>query len=246
MKRSKVMSVVRNIVLLGLLSFSMTAMADSIVVDVSTVAQLAPAGHPIGSVKMTDTKYGLLIEPHLSELSPGVHGFHLHETPLCDNYGLAARGHYDPDNTGKHLGPYDDTGHLGDLPALTADNKGQANLVILAPRLTVNQVYGRALMVHLGGDNYSDIPEKMGGGEDRVACGIIKGVPKVVKTVAAQPKPVPAVTPAPALATQSNNDTLDDIPDLKEDPSLSAPVKNDAELEQIDNRLRRLFDKRNQ
>ncbi len=28
-------------------------------------------------------------------------------------------------------------------------------------------------MIHAGGDNYSDTPEKLGGGGARVACGVI-------------------------------------------------------------------------
>jgi len=29
-------------------------------------------------------------------------------------------------------------------------------------------------MVHVGGDNYSDNPEALGGGGARMACGVIK------------------------------------------------------------------------
>jgi Cu-Zn family superoxide dismutase len=29
-------------------------------------------------------------------------------------------------------------------------------------------------MIHSGGDNYSDVPEKLGGGGGRIACGVIK------------------------------------------------------------------------
>lgn len=162
----------RYLLLLGLLGWSYAAVAAT-TVKLSTVAQLAPAGHSIGTVTLTDTEYGLLIEPDVTGLTPGVHGFHIHETPSCDNYGLAAAGHYDPDNTEKHLGPYNNAGHLGDLPALTADSDGKASLAIMAPRLTVEKISKRAMIIHLGGDNYSDKPEKMGGGGDRVACGVI-------------------------------------------------------------------------
>ena len=33
---------------------------------------------------------------------------------------------------------------------------------------------GRALMIHANGDNYSDIPKKLGGGGARVACGVVQ------------------------------------------------------------------------
>jgi Cu-Zn family superoxide dismutase len=128
----------------------------------------------IGYIEAFDTKYGLLLKPKLQDLPPGLHGFHIHEFPNCTNSGQAAGGHYDPKHTSKHLGPYDINGHMGDLPALNVDNKGEATLPILAPHLTVAQIKGRALIIHEGPDNYSDMPQKLGGGGNRIACGIIK------------------------------------------------------------------------
>lgn len=55
---------------------------------------------------------------------------------------------------------------------MTAD--GIANYPVLAPRLkTLSQIKGRALMIHAGADNHSDMPKPLGGGGDRVACGVI-------------------------------------------------------------------------
>lgn len=131
------------------------------------------SGKSLGEVRAEDSKYGLLITPNLTNLPPGVHGFHLHEKPYCNNDGMGAGGHLDPKKTNKHLGPYNDKGHLGDLPALFVDSNGNANTPVLAPKLTLNQIKNRALMIHAGGDNYSDNPP-MGGGGTRIACGIIK------------------------------------------------------------------------
>ncbi|MBK8892516.1 MAG: superoxide dismutase family protein [Propionivibrio sp.] len=64
-------------------------------------------------------------------------------------------------------------GHLGDLPALYVDANGAANGSVLAPRLKMADIKGRALMVHAGGDNHSDHPAALGGGGARVACGVI-------------------------------------------------------------------------
>jgi len=106
-------------------------------------------------------------------LPAGVHGFHIHEMPSCADHAMAASGHLDPKKTGAHKGPYQD-GHLGDLPVLIADKNGEATLPVLAPRLTEDLIKGHSLMVHAGGDNYSDKPEKLGGGGARLACGVIK------------------------------------------------------------------------
>ena len=138
-------------------------------------------GEEIGTVTTEDTEYGLLLTPDLTNIPPGIHGFHLHENPSCDTEikdgevtpGLAAGGHYDPENTGSHEGPYGD-GHLGDLPPLIADEEGVANLPVLAPRLTQSDLAGHSLMVHSQGDNYSDQPEKLGGGGGRIACGVVE------------------------------------------------------------------------
>ena len=138
-------------------------------------------GAPMGKVKVSENPHGVLFTPNLSGLTPGIHGFHIHENPDCGPAekdgkmvpGLAAGGHYDPANTGKHLGPYEE-GHLGDLPALYADADGRSTTPVLAPRLKIQDLAGRSLMIHAGGDNYSDSPKPLGGGGGRVACGTIQ------------------------------------------------------------------------
>jgi Cu-Zn family superoxide dismutase len=125
----------------------------------------------IGSVDFEDTTYGLLITPYLSGLPTGIHGFHIHMHPNCEDHGMNAGGHFDPDLTNTHLGPYGQ-GHLGDLPALTVNEKGEATLPLLAPRLKTKDLSGHALMIHAGGDTYKDVPT-LGGGGARLACGVI-------------------------------------------------------------------------
>lgn len=127
-----------------------------------------------GSVMFIDTEYGLLIQPNLENLTPGLHGFHVHVNPSCGMRGMAAGGHLDPQKTGAHHGPYSNKGHLGDLPALYVDEKGIADQSLLAPRLKEADLKNHAIMIHEGGDNYSDQPEKLGGGGKRVACGVIE------------------------------------------------------------------------
>ncbi len=80
-------------------------------------------------------------------------------------------GHYDPKNSGRHEGPYG-KGHLGDLPKLIADEKGDVTMSVTAPRLKLKDLKGRTLIIHAGGDNYSDNPP-MGGGGSRIACGVV-------------------------------------------------------------------------
>lgn len=127
----------------------------------------------IGSIKAEDGICGVLLTPSLHDLPPGIHGFHVHENGTCGKDGMAAGGHLDPAQTGKHDGPYDTNGHLGDLPVLIVDKDGRATTPTLAPRFKLEELSGHTLMIHAGGDNYSDKPEKLGGGGARIACGVI-------------------------------------------------------------------------
>ena len=127
----------------------------------------------LGTINFQDEPGGgVRFTPDLGDILPaGDHGFHAHVNPDCGNGGQAAGGHYDPEGTGRHEGP-DGNGHLGDLPRLSSD-AGRVVTSVVAPRLTMNDVYGRALVIHEGGDNYSDTPASLGGGGARLACGVV-------------------------------------------------------------------------
>jgi superoxide dismutase, Cu-Zn family len=138
-------------------------------------------GEAIGTIKVSDSKYGLVLTPALRGLPPGLHGFHVHQNPSCapkEQDGkmvpaLAAGAHLDPAGTNRHGEPWGD-GHLGDLPPLYVDASGNASQPVLAPRLKVADLAGHSIMVHAGGDNHSDHPAPLGGGGARVACGVVK------------------------------------------------------------------------
>jgi len=137
-------------------------------------------GKQMGTITAKRTPYGVLFEPQLTGLSSGIHGFHLHENADCGpsekagkvTPGGAAGGHFNP-LSGNHRGPYR-MGHLGDLPALYANENSEVTVPVLAPRLEFGDLKGHALIIHKGGDNYSDQPESLGGGGARVACGTIE------------------------------------------------------------------------
>jgi Cu-Zn family superoxide dismutase len=167
-------------VLLTGLAFAVAVSADESIIRMNLINEQG-IGKEIGTVALSDTAQGLKIRTSLKNLPPGVHGFHVHEKPLCGpgekdgktQAGIAAGGHYDPAGTGKHEGPAG-KGHLGDLPALTVDRDGTSKTELTASRLKVADVKGRSLMIHAGEDNYSDTPAPLGGGGGRIACGVIK------------------------------------------------------------------------
>lgn len=140
-------------------------------------------GQPIGRITISDAGQGgqgVQLVFDLSNLAPGRHGFHLHQNGACGpaevdgkmTAGGAAGSHFDPQNTGTHQGP-EGQGHLGDLPALDVSAEGIAKGQTQAPRLTVADMKGKALIIHKGGDTYADEP-KDGGGNERVACGVVR------------------------------------------------------------------------
>ena len=51
------------------------------------------------------------------------------------------------------------------------DAEGNTTTTVVAPRRSVADLRGRALIVHAGGDTYSDTPP-LGGGGARTACGM--------------------------------------------------------------------------
>ncbi|WP_441365677.1 superoxide dismutase [Cu-Zn] SodC [Acinetobacter lwoffii] len=136
-------------------------------------------GQEIGTVLLSDSPAGLVIRTNLKQLPAGERGFHIHENGSCApamkdgkmGAALAAGSHYNPNQAAHHGTPV--TGHLGDLPALKVNTDGTARVTLLAPRLKLADVQGRAIMVHAGGDNYSDNPLPLGGGGERIACGVI-------------------------------------------------------------------------
>ncbi|MDR1776357.1 MAG: superoxide dismutase family protein [Desulfovibrio sp.] len=138
-------------------------------------------GKAVGTVTFTDNAQGILITTNLQGLPPGEHGFHVHANASCaptaqDGKVIpagAAGGHYDPTNSGKHLGP-GASGHKGDLPLLMVGQDGTAKVNLSLKGVKAAEFKNHALMIHAGGDNYSDSPAPLGGGGSRLACGVIK------------------------------------------------------------------------
>lgn len=164
----------------GLLLATVAAHADSNSAIPMHWVSAEGGGEALGQIDVADSEYGLLLTPSLEGLEPGVYGLHVHTNPSCEPAenadgqrvaALAAGGHYDPDDAGHHAGPYGD-GHLGDLPPLAVAADGTATTPLLAPRLSVDDLSGRSLMLHAGGDNFSDDPAPLGGGGARRACGV--------------------------------------------------------------------------
>jgi Cu-Zn family superoxide dismutase len=140
-------------------------------------AQLQPtAGNSAkGAVSFTQHGAKVLVVADITGLTPGDHGFHIHEKGDCSAAdGTSAGGHFNPSGQA-HGDPHGAQHHFGDLPMLTADASGNAKLSVELDAITLQEgagnIIGRSVIVHQKADDYQTQPTGNSGG--RVACGVI-------------------------------------------------------------------------
>lgn len=106
-------------------------------------------------------------------LTEGFHGFHIHETGVCDPDAVDSQDHPAPFITaGSHWNPnsLNHGQHRGDLPPLLATTSGLARANVLTDRFTVNRLFdddGSAVIIHADPDNLAHIPATTADGEER-------------------------------------------------------------------------------
>src|SRR5215472_727228 len=143
----------------------------------TATATLAPtAGNTAaGSVTFTQKGDKVAVSAKLTGLTPGGHGFHIHEKGDCSAPdGTSAGGHFNP--TGKpHGDPAAPDHHAGDMPMLQADASGNATLTTDLAGVTIGSgttdIIGKSVIVHKDADDYKTQPTGNSGA--RVACGVI-------------------------------------------------------------------------
>lgn len=164
------------------LTFSLLALASAATLAVAAtaptkaVALLRPTDGQKAEGKVTFTKSdaGVKVTVHVSGLTPGKHGFHIHEFGDCSAPdAISAGGHFNP---GKHShgGPEAKERHSGDLGNVTADATGKAHYDRLDERLSFegpHKIIGRGVIVHEKVDDLKTQPTGNAGA--RVACGAI-------------------------------------------------------------------------
>ena len=166
---------------------------------VSAVCEVGPGGKSCdgssadtgvtGTVHMEEIEGGerTKISWEIKGLTPGLHGFHVHEKADFSQGCASAGPHYNPHGK-NHGGPDDEDRHVGDMGNIEADANGVAkgeltdHLIKLSGEFTV---IGRSIMVHadpddLGKGDHSEpgtngkTSKTTGNAGARVACGEIK------------------------------------------------------------------------
>jgi Cu-Zn family superoxide dismutase len=140
------------------------------------IAVLHPTqgNHVEGTVTFTKAGNEMKIVADVSGLTPGKHGFHIHEYGDCSSPdGKAAGGHFNPTNN-PHAGHDAAQRHEGDMGNLEADASGKAHLELTDSMMMMSgekSIIGRGVIVHEKEDDLKSQPVGNAGG--RVACGVI-------------------------------------------------------------------------
>jgi Cu-Zn family superoxide dismutase len=140
------------------------------------IAVLYPtAGNKVqGVVSFSKERDGMVIEASIQGLTPGLHGFHMHEFGDCSSQDAnSAGGHFNPTNT-PHGSPTSDKHHAGDFGNVQADAGGIAKFKLVVQGLSLegpNSILGRSVIVHAQADDFTTQPTGASG--PRVACGVV-------------------------------------------------------------------------
>ncbi len=146
---------------------------------VTAVSEMKPTSESSivsGSVVLAETAEGLKISAEFQNVSPGKHGFHIHEIGSCADGGKAAGGHYNPDGVvhGHLVHDGHDKAHAGDFGNVEIAADGTGSLEVLIPSLTLSEgkynVMGKSFILHEKEDDFGQPTGNAGG---RIACGII-------------------------------------------------------------------------
>ena len=124
-----------------------------------------------GTVTFTKSGDGVKVVADIAGLTPGKHGFHVHEFGDCSAADATSAGsHFNPSGD-THAGHDADKRHMGDLGNLEADSSGKARLDLTDKQMKLSAVIGKAVIVHEKADDLKTQPTGDAGG--RVACGVI-------------------------------------------------------------------------
>lgn len=127
-----------------------------------------------GSVKFTQLTDGVQVAIDLAGLTPGPHGFHIHEKGDCSAADATSAGpHFNPTSQ-PHGAPDAAAHHMGDFGNLVADDKGEVHQKSVISWISLegnDTIVGRAVVVHNDPDDLTSQPA--GNAGSRIGCGVI-------------------------------------------------------------------------
>jgi Cu-Zn family superoxide dismutase len=127
-----------------------------------------------GVVTFEEVDNGVRIIANLTGLTPGKHGFHIHEFgDISSDVGSSAGGHFNPTGMSHNM-PTSKKRHAGDMGNIEADSSGNAHLDYIDHVMKLNGQYsiiGHAVIVHEKEDDFKTQPTGNAGA--RVGYGVI-------------------------------------------------------------------------
>uniref|UniRef100_A0A0A7DP43 Superoxide dismutase [Cu-Zn] n=2 Tax=Saccharinae TaxID=1648026 RepID=A0A0A7DP43_SACSP len=128
---------------------------------------------------MQDDDGPTTVNVRITGLTPGLHGFHLHEFGDTTNGCISTGPHFNPNNL-THGAPEDEVRHAGDLGNIVANAEGVAEATIVDTQIPLsgpNSVVGRAFVVHELEDDLGkgghELSLSTGNAGGRLACGVV-------------------------------------------------------------------------
>jgi len=146
---------------------------------VKAVAVLKGDPNVTGTIHFEQKGSSVAVTGSISGLTPGQHGFHVHEFGDNTNGCTSAGPHYNPHGK-EHGAPTDASRHVGDLGNVTAGPDGVAKVNIDDKQLALTgnlSIIGRSLVIHADIDDLGkgghELSKTTGNAGGRLACGVI-------------------------------------------------------------------------
>ncbi len=178
--------------------------AQEMEAEVLEVPLMDAEENAVGLAIFTEVGGEVLLQVLMEGLTPGQHGWHLHETGICDPAGpepfASAGGHWNPTEM-PHGAPDAPEHHAGDFGNFMATEEGLAEVVIASSEFTLgegpNSVFdedGTTIIIHAGQDDLTTQPSGDSGA--RFACGVVaEPMAGAATPMAGAATPMAAATP---------------------------------------------------
>jgi len=126
-----------------------------------------------GQAWFAKNKDGIQVLVVAKNLTPGLHGIHIHEIGDCSADDASSAGpHYNPGHH-KHGSSDPAMFHKGDLGNIVVSNQGYGILNLGIPG-DWKDIIGKSLVLHASVDDLKSQPAGDSGG--RIGCGVIKAI----------------------------------------------------------------------
>ena len=176
MARVRLIAVPLGVLLIGAASLASAAGSPALHAEARLVAG---DGRPVGWARFVEDGTGRVhVSAHVTGMSPGLHGIHIHAIGACEPSAFtSAGGHHNPLGVAHGLDSAGG-GHAGDLPNLVVNEDGVGRLSATTIRATLSpglrsmfDADGSAVVIHAGQDD--QVTDPTGNSGARVACGVI-------------------------------------------------------------------------